>query len=344
MANELFIISTRKIEDGVFKDEPGPTRFLKVPASSTAYKESHEIKTPQRWLANLVAAASHAPDPILGTLGDVLVFVHGYNNTMADIIARTSMLRDGLRKQGWNGVVVAFDWPSANSTLNYLEDRQDAAAVSTRLVTEVLPLLVSAQSSRDPDGRPSCRINVHLLGHSTGAFLIMEGLSTADKIGDNFRSDYRFGQVVFIGGDVSSSSLDANSDWGKPLFRRIDRLTNYSNGYDAVLAVSNAKRLGVAPRSGRRGLSASAHPKAVNVDCSAYFETIDPETRKRVGTFCHSWHIGDSVWTADLAMTLSGHIDRDTIPTREVFNGGLRLKPEGGARPKYEHLWYVEGA
>ncbi|HWP24376.1 MAG TPA: hypothetical protein VNM15_09405, partial [Candidatus Binatia bacterium] len=44
-----------------------------------------------------------------------------------------------------------------------------------------------------------------------------------------------------------------------PMFRRIMRLTNYQNPYDYVLAASNAKRLGVAPRAGRVGLAANAH-------------------------------------------------------------------------------------
>ena len=146
---------------------------------------------------------------------------------------------------------------------------------------------------------------------------------------------------VFIGGDVSSDSTSASSDWSKPMFQRIMRLTNYSNGFDDVLAVSNAKRLGTSPRVGRVGLPASADRKAVNVDCSEYFKTIDPKQAKFVGWFPHSWHIGDPVFARDLAMTLEGRYDRNVLPTRETVNGKLQLRDKG--RPEHEDKWNVVG-
>ena len=57
------------------------------------------------------------------------------------------MLQQTLTAAGWRGLVVGFDWQSANSTLNYLEDRQDASSVSTQLVDQALALLVDAQAT-----------------------------------------------------------------------------------------------------------------------------------------------------------------------------------------------------
>src|SRR5204863_299391 len=97
-----------------------------------------------------------------------------------------------------------------------------------------------------------------------------------------------------LGGDVASDSLDADCAWATPMFGRTMRLTNYSNGFDSVLAVSNAKRLGTAPRVGRVGLTGKHHTKAVNVDCSEYFNHLDTnEPPIKVGTWSHSWHIGN---------------------------------------------------
>ena len=113
------------------------------------------------------------------------------------------------------------------------------------------------------------------------------------------------------------------------------RLTNYSNGYDHVLAVSNAKRLGVSPRAGRVGLTPRRHPKSVNVDCSDYFSKLDPnEQGDKVGTWAHSWHIGNRIWARDLAMTMEGRIDRNWLPTREQQNDQLYLRD--GNRPAHE--------
>jgi hypothetical protein len=170
----------------------------------------------------------------------------------------------------------------------------------------------------------------------------MEAFAQAQAQGALHRSGWRIGQVALIGGDVSSDSMKADSDWSKPMFQRIMRLTNYSNGFDDVLAVSNAKRLGTAPRVGRAGLPSSADRKAVNVDCSDYFKTLDPDAAKFVGRFTHSWHIGDPVFARDLAMTLEGRYDRNVIPTRETVNGKLQLRDEG--RPPHESKWSVFGS
>ena len=335
-----FIATARDVnDDGAFTAAPGPTRFLVVPDTAKDYSPKTRTLDGTTWRDLIsVAATRPTPDAVSGMTGDVLIFVHGYNNSTAEILQRTVLLQSTLAAQGWKGVVVAFDWPSDNKTLNYLEDRRDASAVAGRLVSEVLPLLVEAQAQKDKNDQPVCTVNVHLLGHSTGAFVIMEAFSFADKIGKNFKSDYRIGQVGFIGADVSADSLDADCQWAAPMFRRISRITNYSNGYDSVLAVSSAKRFGTAPRVGRVGTSPKKHSKAVNVDTADYFVTKDPEKSIFVGTFCHSWHIGDPLWALDFALTLEGKIDRQVIPTRDEAPQ-LRLKPQGAVRPTYSHLW-----
>ena len=322
-----FLISTRDADAaGNWVAEPGPTRFFRVPVGADTYTLSQEIRNADRWRGLVADAADGEENEITGSTGDVLLFMHGYNNTIKSVLKRTRYLQDTLAQAGWRGVVVPFDWPSDNSTLNYLEDRSDAAAVAGSVVKEVIPLLVTAQGERTPSGQPACTINVHLLGHSTGAYLIMEAMAASQKVGEHFRSDWRIGQCAFIGGDVAASSLRKDCDWAAPLFSRVQRLTNYSNGADQVLAVSNAKRLGTAPRAGRVGLPEGTDAKAVNVDCTEYFFSKDPKQSTYEGTFCHSWHLGDQVFANDFAMTLSGAIDRHYLPTRESGDRGLRLK------------------
>jgi len=333
MAASNFIICTRDVDSrGRFVAEPGPTRFLRVPQGQRKYDPSAEIKR-DRWRLAVRAAADGEEDEITGSSGDVLVFVHGYNNDMDAITWRTETLQQTMAAQGWRGVVVAFDWPSDNSTLNYLEDRSDAAAVADHMVTDAIGMLADMQT----DTEQPCKINVHLLGHSTGAYVIMEAFNQAQKKGELYRADWRVAQVALIGGDIAASSLAADGEWAGAMFDRCVRLTNYSNRYDKVLGVSNAKRLGTSPRVGRVGLPDNAHPKAVNVDCSDYFATKDPGTSTFNGTFNHSWHIGDPVFALDLALTLEGEIDRQALPTRDRTDGGLSLKT--GGRPPFQPAW-----
>jgi len=336
----MYIICARDTDKkGKFAAEPGPTRFLKVPIEANSYDVSHEIKSRQKWRLSVAAAADGVQDEITDTTGDILVFVHGYNNDMSAITWRTRTLQKTLREQAWRGQVIAFDWPSDNSTLNYLEDRSDAAEVATRMVDDAIGLLAEAQH----DETHPCKLNVHLIGHSTGAYVIMEAFAQAQKRGDLFRSDWKVAQVALIGADVSSDSLRSDSEWAQPLFGRCVRLTNYSNRHDKVLGISNAKRLGTSPRAGRIGLPQNAHAKSVNVDCTGYFAAKNPSQSKFNGTFNHSWHIGDSVFALDLAMTLEAAIDRTALPTRQYSStDGLTLRP--GQRPAFQAAWDAESS
>ena len=72
------------------------------------------------------------------------------------------------------------------------------------------------------------------------------------------------------------------------MFERAIRLTNYSNHHDKVLDVSNAKRLSPSPRVRCVGLPRIPYAKAVNVDCSRYFQTKHPAQSVLNGTFNHS--------------------------------------------------------
>ena len=332
-----FLICTRDVgEKDKFIAEPGDTTFLKVSIAKQEYSKADAIPK-ERWTKSVIAAADGEEDEITGSTGDILFFVNGYNNDIKTVLWRTRTLQESLSAQGWKGLVVGFDWPSNNSTLNYHEDRYDASQVAQRLVEDALQIVIDAQFPTDPKVN-SCTINVHLLGHSTGAYVIMEAFANAAKKGELFKKQWRIAQVVFIGGDVSSASLSSKSDWAAPMVDRIFRLTNYSNRFDKVLGVSNMKRFGIAPRVGRVGLPAEFPSKAVDVDCSEYFRAKDPNLSTFTGTFNHSWHIGDPVFALDLALTLEGEIDRQAIPTRRNEQGKLTLIA-GQVRPAFQKAW-----
>ncbi|QDZ26854.1 alpha/beta hydrolase [Noviherbaspirillum sp. UKPF54] len=325
-----YYISARNIVNGEFGEDIGDVSFLRIPKGKIPTPEDRISQ--ERWFVEVRDIADSIGDHVLGPAGNVLVFVHGYNNTPETIRDRHETLQEYLAIEGWDGIVVSYDWPCGDSTLNYLSDRSKAAETAHFLVDNGIRLIVEGQD------KYKCQTNIHLLGQSTGAYVIMDAFANAQKIGDYYRKDWRVAQVAFIGADVAADSLDIDSDWCKPMFDRIMRLTNYSNGFDDVLAVSNAKRLGTSPRAGRVGLTANANPKAVNVDCSDYFARLDPDSQSvHIGTWNHSWHIGNRVWTRDFAMTLEARYDRKVLPTREERNGRLVLID--GTRPPFEAQW-----
>ena len=329
-----YLICTRAVEKKQFVAEPGKVRFLKAPHQpGVVPSPAHEINVKQ-WVTEVRDLADGTADSRVCDGGDVLIFIHGYNNTLDVITKRQRYLKEDLAAEGFKGLVISFDWPSDDSTLNYLEDRWDAAAVATQLVTHGIRVIAEGQNG-------GCQTNIHLIGHSTGAYLIMEACAQADKKGSLYKKDWRISQVAFIGGDVSSSSLGPDSAWSQALFEHALRLTNYSNPFDHVLAISNAKRLGTSPRAGRVGAPKPAHPKVANVDCGDYFRTLDPKKQRFEGTFAHSWHIGNRVFARDLAMTLTSGIDRNGIPTRvRKPDGSLSLVD--APRPEFAANWDME--
>jgi esterase/lipase superfamily enzyme len=346
-----YVISVRNVVDGEFGTEPSkdPTLFLEVPDGVTKFEPTNAIAF-EDFRVRVATQALRAKDDALGSTGDILVFVHGYNNSIKDVLDRTRLLRAELTAQGWLGTVIAFDWPSDNKALNYIEDRTDAANTATKLVTDCILKLAAVQDTEDAalwhraglaqadrDPNVTCEINIHLLGHSTGAYVVMEAFAQAEKVGELFKTPWRIAQVAFIGADVACDSLSKEDNYNKPMLKRIMRLTNYQNGFDDVLAISNAKRFGARPRAGRVGIPASVDQKIVNVDCSEFFHKLDPKSYRHVGWFTHSWHIAQPTFCLDLAMTLEGRIDRDYVPTRNRSNGALELQP--ATRPTFEGEW-----
>jgi len=131
--------------------------------------------------------------------------------------------------------------------------------------------------------------------------VIREAFAVAQKNGELYVANWKVSLVALIAGDISRHSLAEGREASKPMYARLLRLTNYSNRHDKVLMASNVKRLGVSPRLGRLGLPADAPGTVVNVDCVAYFAQLDPKSQPVFGIFRHSWHIGNPVFTRDLA-------------------------------------------
>lgn len=324
MATDL-VICTRDTEANTFIPEPGATTFLRVAEKSPLPRPSDALKV-DAWIRELFKQAIWGKDSRTGApRGDILVFVHGYNNGQDVVMQRQRRLKADLTTAGYKGAVVSFDWPSANMALNYLEDRHDAKATALRLVDDCIKLFSAKQT-------PDCCINVHLLGHSTGAYVIREAFDDADDT-EMRNAAWMVSQIAFIGGDVSSASMAADSDSTQSLYRHCTRLTNYSNRGDSVLKLSNIKRVGLSPRVGRVGLPEDHPDKAVDVDCSGYFGQLnsDPaikaaDQRESIGSFDHSWHIGNRIFAADLFETLRGDLDRAILPTRSQEGGKLLLQ------------------
>ncbi|PCH49553.1 MAG: hypothetical protein COC22_06435 [Flavobacteriaceae bacterium] len=310
-----------------FGNEPGSTRYLEVPDEEEPHPERHRISRAD-WLKKVLARAEtgrHDDDhPRAGySYGDILIFVHGYNNSMQEVMKRHDLLQERLIAEGFKGAIISFDWPSASSVLNYLEDRSDARATAAKLVKDGIALLAKNQLNQDKN---RCDIDVHLLGHSTGAYVIREAFYEAQHNRSLSRINWQISQIALIGGDIARKSMSESDSKSQALFRHATRITNYQNPHDSALKMSNVKRLGTAPRVGRVGLPSDVPENVVNVDVGEYWSALKQEDSNASGSWSHSWHFDDPVFARDLMLTLQGDIDRASIPTRENRNGRLLLK------------------
>jgi hypothetical protein len=298
-----YLITTRGIRNGGFSMEPGPTRYLKVPSGLP--KPSHEI-TRTTFLADVVGT------PQAPKCDDLLVFIHGYNVKQQDLIARHRKIRASLEKAGYGGGFISFDWPAKGSVANYLEDRSDARRIALQLVDDCIKTFAVHV-------KKGCSINLHLLAHSTGGFIIREAFDDADDRDGIARTNWSVSQICFVAADVASKDMADSSSNSNSLYRHCVRLTNYYNPYDSVLKLSNVKRIGVAPRAGRVGLPIDAPVKAVGVDCGPRFLKTHPVTKPIVDSVSHGWYFDDPIFFKDLTYTLAGDMDRHVIPTRTPF-------------------------
>jgi hypothetical protein len=312
-----YVITVRAQEAGAFTDDIGSTQFLLVQDGQPDYSQA-VILAPGVWVDQVLDLSNAVRDATGVVRGDVLVFIHGYNNSIADVLARHRLLKQGLPTHGFGGTVVSFDWPCGDTALAYLDDREQAKLTAFSLVKDCILNLAQRQAG----GR--CITNVHLLAHSTGAYVIREAFDDADDRNAIASANWTVSQIALIAGDVSSDSMSAGNASSQSIYRHCIRLTNYSNPYDEVLQLSNVKRLGVAPRAGRVGLPADVPSTSVNVDCGDYYQgTMQlPPPPTLSGVRSHSWYFGDPIFTEDLAQTLNGALDRGVITTRELESTG----------------------
>lgn len=317
-----YLLCVRAACDNQFTLEVGPTQFLTVPPDQTP-SPSHAIDSSIWYQAVLKNAAwtNETGEP----RGDILFIVHGYNMSPEEVIRRHRRIKEDLADLGFKGVIVSFDWPSSNKTLAYLSDRHKAKITALKLVSDGIAYLSGQQTT-------ACSINVHVLGHSTGAYIIREAFDDADDTSLP-NPGWNVSQMIFAAGDVSAASLSASNSGAASLYGHCIRLTNYFSRHDEALDLSNVKRLGTAPRVGRIGLPNDAPKLAVNVDCTAYYEALIQKDSPLanldqpngfVGMPSHSWYFGNKTFAKDLFAVLIGQ-ERTIIPTRKMDDGKMVL-------------------
>ncbi|MGL4813026.1 MAG: alpha/beta hydrolase [Beijerinckiaceae bacterium] len=174
---------------------------------------------------------------------DVLVFVHGFNNSREEASFRLAQI---VEDTGFNGLPVLFSWPSQQSLWGYGADKEGATASRDALEG----LLVELGANPDV-GR------VHVLAHSMGTWLAMESLRQA-AIGGRGNLGGKIGSVMLAAPDLDLDVFQSQiARLGKA-----DHISLFVASDDRALAVSS-RIAGQRARVGALDLANKEHREAV---------------------------------------------------------------------------------
>ena len=159
---------------------------------------------------------------------DVLLYVHGFNETFETAVATAAQLSDAVN---WRGRTALFSWPSGGRLIAYQYDRE-SAMWSRDGFEEALKALA---------GNPSIG-RVHIVAHSMGTLLTLETLrQLRSAAGDEALS--RIGAVVLASPDIDIDQFEQTVRKLGPISSRI---TVISATNDRALAMSARLAGGIA--------------------------------------------------------------------------------------------------
>jgi esterase/lipase superfamily enzyme len=151
---------------------------------------------------------------------DVLLYVHGFNQTFEAAALDAARLSNGI---GFHGETMVFSWPSKAKLFDYGYDRE-SAMWSRDALEQVLSGLITSPSV----GR------VHIVAHSVGTMLTLEAIRQIyDRHGGVVVE--RIGTVVFASPDIDMDVFSSSVQRIGPLASKITVITST---HDRALAVS----------------------------------------------------------------------------------------------------------
>ena len=257
--NELRIVEVNKVKNKWQVSKVEDT--LDVADVEKLKKEFHlDIDTSIPWHGSL-AAACEIFKKAREENKSILIFTHGYNNDVGDVLKTAEALVDL-----YNVIVIPFTWPAngggaISGTASYLSDKADARASSGAfnrfvgkihyfhtLLAEANLASIKSKVELKYKGKDNpmaaaalyselvaqaCTIKISLLCHSMGNYLLKHSLMTSD----NVTSKLVFDNINLVAADTNNK---AHADWVQKLDVR-NRVNVVINESDSALKASRIK-------------------------------------------------------------------------------------------------------
>ncbi|MFQ5899727.1 MAG: alpha/beta hydrolase [Candidatus Methylomirabilia bacterium] len=318
MADQTYVITNRVRKRNTYGEDPEPRGGIHFLVAQGRYSKDpgkfRELSLDQFKNQLLAALRQKARN---GKRARAAIYIHGYNNTFKDALAELQEIGTGLaRRGGYDGLVIGFTWPSEGRTLAYLEDRDDAR----ESVTGFVHLMHLIKAIRMP--AEECFVDVSMLAHSMGSYLLREGLNYFWKHMGYPWGDIYFAQTLMFAADIAYDSL-RNGGSGQAISSFSHRVTAYYSIHDDILGLSRGVKHFGARRLGRSGPAEYGElpENVVGVDCS---RIATPENAKkfRAGRVHSSYRVIPAI-LKEFVATMSGQ-DRAAIPNRVEIPGSGR--------------------
>ncbi|MEO0359270.1 MAG: alpha/beta fold hydrolase, partial [Pseudomonadota bacterium] len=297
------------------------TRFLALNETATVLdpkRATDGIDARTQWAKSIIDDAQTSK----GTV-DVVVMVHGFNTDASEGFAAHRAGKDALLRNGLRGAaVVSFLWPSDGVLFGYPLDIRDAKKSAAILAVDCIGAIIQAGKDQGKT------VRLHLLGHSMGAFLILNMFSPGPNHFDTVVKHWSFENVIFFAADVSQRHMAGGM--GQGLINRTRRMTNYASKDDDVLFLAKLIRFFLwlnTKRLGRQGLPASLvnQKSVVNVDVTQHWRDLQKKHNMDFVTAfkkSHAFYRTDDVFVSDLIHVMDGNADPTKLPNRQVLPDG----------------------
>jgi esterase/lipase superfamily enzyme len=272
---------------------PGSLKCTKTPANSVMITNL-ELTTSGEWLTRIGTAVDSGGAP-----ADVLIFVHGFNNSFSDAVHRAAQV---AYDAGFTGVTATFDWASRSALAKYTID-QETAERSVPDFEQFLQRLADSTNAR----------RIAIVAHSMGTRLVSYALRDMAR---STRTPKMLYQIVFAASDIDSAIFVRQ--FAHTVASSTDLLTLYASSRD--VAITTSKNLvHDAPRVGSGPPSVVLVPGVDYVDAS----TMDTDLIGH-GYFAENKQLIDDIF---LVLKYGMHASMRNLATQRVGEGVFyRLK------------------
>ncbi len=181
-----------------------------------------DLETPAKRFADLIDQKLEK-----SRLKEIFIYVHGYKVVFDNPVLVTTELWHFL---GYEGVAIAFSWPSTPSRWAYVSDLETATVSAHNLRVLIDYLSEETQAER-----------IHIIGFSAGTRVVIDALDQLSLICSGkreagLRCKFPVGQVILVGSDYDRDLFGAALVNG--LLEVPDRLTIYLSEADKALGLS----------------------------------------------------------------------------------------------------------